>query len=371
MLYAPVSRSLRVGRTPGVRVRPPTGTQSVKFTNREFVSDIQVSNALPNVFRVDKSHFITPANSALFPWLSSISRNFEEYKIDEFHVTYEPSCTSGTTGQIAIGIDYDPVDPAPTSWQELTAWKGSKHGSVWAPLSFSADANIRSRGVYYTGFQGLGATINDPREFAAGKLYIATDGVTNGGVAFANGTAIGKVYLNYTVTLKVPQTNNDFVASAVSPGGYLAASPTQLAAMTAAAVGPVQIQNVFWNIDNEDFRKGTLPFRFVTPGAASALQAQTNWEGYIVRKVRKGDVGLNTVWPAMVLGNTSGLSQLVALSPATVSGTDCTVSRTAATIRAGDTINTAAPNYANNPTFTLMAVYFYPFPFASIASEGP
>lgn len=364
-MMAPVSRTLRVAATRGVR--SGRNRQSVTFTNREFFSNLTTPSDAATTFRVMVNALVNPANPQVFSWLASIADHFEEYKILKFKVIYEPSCTSSTTGQVVIGCDYDPQDPEPTDWSQVSSWKGAKHGSAWAPLTFYADKNIRRRSTYYTGVSSLDDTTatntEDVRETSAARLYVCHEGVTNNGVAFAANTVIGKLYVEYKIKLFIPQSNIDLIARAGANGGYfrLVAGTNQNAfnAMyTAAGTGNQPLM-----LNNMPIRNGYLPFSFTAGGALNAL---IPWEGYIERVA----TGANAYRPDVINVPTAVAGTGVTVlqcNNAGQAGTLCQIDRYYVRMPAGGQITWSSSNYTTNPVVFASfecIIYFRPFPFS-------
>lgn len=286
---APTAKTLRVPYSKGVRVGRKR--QSVTFSNREFMADLKTPADQSTDFNVTHECLVNPSNAQVFSWLASIADHFEEYRIKKFKVIYEPSCTSSTTGQIAIALDYDPQDDTPTSWSQVSSWKGAKHGSAWAPLTFYADKNIRRRRVYYTGMTSMQSTTvvttEDVRETSAAKLYICQDGITNSGALFTGGTTIGKLYVEYTVTLYIPQSNINLIAAGGYNGGMLTLLPGESAAAT-SMFGATFVGNVTQMLQKFPHTSGYLPFRPLSNGRIRAL---VPWEGYVTMTLRGTNAG--------------------------------------------------------------------------------
>jgi len=229
-------------------VETQTGQKSITLRGREFIRDVVCAvkaaaggGTLGQVAEYNVlSSLVSPTDSNMFSWLTQIAAKFEEYKFHGLAFTYEPQCTSLTTGVVGVYFDGDPQNSPPASWQTFTNTGCNTHGANWAkhqliiPRRYYAD-----RKVYYTKDQfddaapGKGAEI-DPLEYFIGSIGTATVGVTGNGAAadFPAGSVqyftVGKIYMDYAITLSkatldtTPRTSPQYphsAAQAVVPAG--------------------------------------------------------------------------------------------------------------------------------------------------------
>lgn len=84
---------------------------TIEFAHREFIGDLTSS-----VEFVNTAYPINPGNSTLFPWLSTIARNFEQYQmlglIFEFKTMSATAVGTTNTGlgTVIMATDYDVLD---------------------------------------------------------------------------------------------------------------------------------------------------------------------------------------------------------------------------------------------------------------------
>lgn len=90
------------------------GEDSIVVSDTSFVCDIYTSS-VAGAF-VNYSFDVSPTNTSLFPWLSSIASNYEEYELLGFIAKYKPTTSpynaNSAMGAIVITASYNPTAPA-------------------------------------------------------------------------------------------------------------------------------------------------------------------------------------------------------------------------------------------------------------------
>jgi len=82
--------------------------RSIRVAKREYITDVQSSINFTNTV-----YQINPANVALFPWLSSIAQNFQEYRIHGMVLQYTSlssdalNSTNTALGAVIMSTDYN------------------------------------------------------------------------------------------------------------------------------------------------------------------------------------------------------------------------------------------------------------------------
>lgn len=186
---APVAISSKKGNT---------GKDYYKTKGKERISNVTALNSSFNIVDV----FINPANNLLFPWLSGIGSKYDLYRFKRLRFTYTPSLPTSEEGSIYIGLDYNTLDPPPSSSSELCQLSHWTMNVVWKPTSISIDLN--SIDWLYT---RSGPVANaDYKTYDLGRLFFATEGVTY------NGT-VGYIEVEYDVEFKRRQP--DYTSSVV------------------------------------------------------------------------------------------------------------------------------------------------------------
>jgi len=188
------------------------GNNEVRVTHREFVQSLAVP--------VDSTQYnnitfdINPGNSALFPWLSKIARNYQQYRINGMVITYK-SMTSeyssaGSLGTVGIATNYN-VNDVP--YPNLVAFENSQFAVVNKP-SLSIIHAIECKEFAKNGLQlyvsdpgNQDAVTSDARFYNFAKLQVMTDGLPQ-----ASGTTIGQLWVSYDITLLKPIMSSESVA---------------------------------------------------------------------------------------------------------------------------------------------------------------
>jgi hypothetical protein len=177
---------------------------ATRVRHREFVTDITVG-ATPGNF-VNTSYVINPGNAALFPWLSKIAENYQQYEMHGcvfvFKSTTSDYSSAGALGKIAMATNYNVRDSAFANMQELENAEFSVSGkpslSRVHPIECAANNGVPLkkwvRDVQYDASGG------DDRLYDVGKFQFATQGLPS---STANAT-IGELWITYDITLFKP-----------------------------------------------------------------------------------------------------------------------------------------------------------------------
>lgn len=212
---APVAISTKTGNT---------GKDYYKTRGKERISNVTTLNSGFNIVDV----FINPANSSLFPWLSGIGSKYDLYHFKRLRFTYTPSLPTSEEGSVYIGLDYNTLDPPPSSSSELCQLSHWTMNVVWKPTSITIDLN--SIGWLYT---RSGPVANaDYKTYDLGRLFFATEGVTYTGT-------VGYIEVEYDVEFKRRQP--DYTSSVIPTTDVY----TPLAQIYAASVGANAVASSF------------------------------------------------------------------------------------------------------------------------------
>jgi len=131
----------------------------------------------------------------LFPWLSTIAQNFDEYKFNRLRLVYVPICSTADTGRVMIGYDPDSTDAVPVDRQGLSSYSCSAESSVWSVSTL--DCNLSNTNKwYYTNISG--DNLPSSAYLDQGQVFTAC---WSGGANLI----VGELYALYDVSLKSPQ----------------------------------------------------------------------------------------------------------------------------------------------------------------------
>jgi len=185
------------------------GQVECRVRHRELVAVIDGSVA----FNVS-TYPVQPGLQTTFPWLSNMATNWENYKFNRIGFRYVSRSSTAFTGSVSIAPDYDASDTPPTSYQELSSYQNVVSDAPWkdfvcqlSPRSTTLVGNSR--------YIRLGALSNneDIKLYDVANLQVAT-------VGQANTAVVGELWVEYDITLQIPQIQTPEVVSNVSAGQY-------------------------------------------------------------------------------------------------------------------------------------------------------
>jgi len=175
-------------------------TGATRIRHREYVGDITSSTAF-----TCWSYALNPGNPALFPWLSFMTQNYEQYRFSglvvEFKSTSSNALNSTNTalGTIGIVTQYDVTNPDFSTKQAAENYQGAQACNPSQSLLHFVECAPRT-GVldrYYC----RGRTLNpgeDPKFYDMGKVCF----FTQGSQAVAT---IGEMWVSYDVEFFTPK----------------------------------------------------------------------------------------------------------------------------------------------------------------------
>jgi hypothetical protein len=201
-----------------------------RVRHREYIQDIQSSTSFTTY-----SFPIQPGLSNLFPWLSQVAQNFEEYRIHGL-VVYLNS-TSGdaiASTNTALGVwgavtVYNPADPLLGSKSECENYIGAQSTKPSSSLIHGIECAPKSN-VLDRFFLREGAISGDLQFYDLGFIQIFTSGAQSV-------STIGEMWVSYDVELikpKLPQGGYN-TSSATLTGSTTVNSTTFLPPVTQSA----------------------------------------------------------------------------------------------------------------------------------------
>lgn len=197
---APVATSRRVTtRKPNVNANSTSAT----ISHREYVGDISGS-----VLFNSSGFALNPGNSAVFPWLSSIARNYESYVFKQLHFHYETSVSTTTAGTVMLAVDYDASDDAPSSKQALMGYAQAQRSAPWQECAFNCRAGDLHKFSSERYVRDDVPPVGDIKTYDVGNLFLATQGN-------ASDAVLGELYVSYVVELKTPQIHQTLIVAPV------------------------------------------------------------------------------------------------------------------------------------------------------------
>jgi len=181
------------------------GNHSVRVAHREYVSDVLVP---PNPVEYSNSEYtIQPSNASLFPWLSALAKQYQQYRIHgmvvEFRTNTSDYSAAGPMGVVGIATNYNVADlPFPT----LVAFENSEFAVVTKPSNSimhaieCAPQAGRDEWLYVrdTGSQDPNY-VADKRFSDFAKLQVMSSGLPG-----ESGNSLGQLWVSYDIEFCKP-----------------------------------------------------------------------------------------------------------------------------------------------------------------------
>jgi hypothetical protein len=188
----------------------------VRIVHRELVASIVGSST----FNVGTSLALNPGLAASFPWLSTQATGWEQFRFNKLKFCYYSRCATSTPGSIMMVPDYDAADGQPISEQIASAYRDVEEEVPWTP-TFSCALNVNAMhpdGRRKFIRQGALASNLDIKTYDVGNMFVCS----------TDGTAInwGKLWVEYDVSLFVPQLQPGGPTTAVYGGSFVGGGTT-------------------------------------------------------------------------------------------------------------------------------------------------
>ncbi len=185
------------------------GGRSFVAIHREFIQDITGTTNFSL-----QSFPISPTNNNLFPWLSQIASNFEEYRIHgmvyEFKTTSGAAVSSTNTalGTVIMATQYNPNDTPFSNKIEMENYEFCTSGGPFENFLHAIECKPQltvAPQLYVNQPTSAGAVV-DPRLTNFGTFNIATVGMQASNV-------IGELWVSYYVELLKPRISSLILGS--------------------------------------------------------------------------------------------------------------------------------------------------------------
>jgi hypothetical protein len=165
----------------------------IVVSHREFITDVAGSVAFSNT-----QFAVNPGLVNTFPWLSRIAAQYESYQFEKLDFVFETVAATSATGTVALAIDYDASDAAPTTKTQIMSYRNAVRSPAWSNCAnCSVREDLSKLKSNYVRSSGLSAN-QDVKLYDIGNLNIAVQGQ-------AGTTAVGELYVEYIVRLITPQ----------------------------------------------------------------------------------------------------------------------------------------------------------------------
>lgn len=208
----------------------------IRVSRKEVVSVINC-NTIPFALSTSLTPveaLVNPGNPKLFPWLSGVADLYEKYRFTRMTFRLVSANPSTSAGIVYLAFDTDPIDPVPTTMQEMMANQMATTATVWETVDLRLDmARVNSGMDWRYTKARVGDLSREPRTTYIGQLFIGSAGTYG---------AIFNLEIDYEVEFSVEQlsyTQEQVISSASFSGTSGTSYPNQLVA-TPGKVGTVQ-----------------------------------------------------------------------------------------------------------------------------------
>lgn len=207
-----------------------SGSTCIK--HREYLRDVYSSTD----FNLDR-YIINPGSSGLFPWLSQMAHNFEQYRIlglcVEFKSTSSNALASTNTALGVVGLvtQYEADDPEFENKQQFENYEGAQScnpsQSMLHFIECAKGQNVLDR-MYV---RDIVTVVDDARFFDLGLVSVMTQGMQQVGVN------IGELWVSYDIEFYKPKMPYYGANDPAADAYYASLSPYT----TAQSFGPTQL----------------------------------------------------------------------------------------------------------------------------------
>lgn len=204
IITAPVARAKqsRVGRP-----KIASNSNQADVSHSEYVCDLMGSVAFTTV-----SFTVNPGEEKLLSWLSALAKRYEKYQFKKLTFRIEPTCGTSTVGSVVVTFDHDVEDSPPSDKKEALAASGAVRTPPWSAISYSIPpALLAKRGQLNT--KSAFSRVKESLLHDLGRVHISTEGM-------ADASAVGEIFVDYTVSLSIPQGSNTLASTVKGDASY-------------------------------------------------------------------------------------------------------------------------------------------------------
>lgn len=189
----------------------PESDDGIIYSKREYVSEIYgppLIGANPAPF-VLQEYNINPGLERVFPWLSQIAANFDEYEMMQLCFTFKSTTTesgnqtNGQVGTVIMATNYNAAAPVFTEKFTMMQYASACSGRLTETLQHFVECDPKklsgSVGDYVR--TNPVVTNQDLKTYDHGKFQIA---IANCTANLAN-QSLGELWVSYTVKLRKPK----------------------------------------------------------------------------------------------------------------------------------------------------------------------
>jgi hypothetical protein len=177
------------------------------MSKREYVTRV-VSPPTPGDFS-NGSYSINPGLSGVFPFMSQIAANYDEYEFKHLVFHYKPTISrasqSGAMGSILLACNYNAGAPKFDDYREMIEYMGAMECRICDEAVFGVECDPSKRAGKATEYvrTGMVPVGEDIKTYDLGLFQIATADISASD--YPAGTLLGHLFVEYEIVLGKPK----------------------------------------------------------------------------------------------------------------------------------------------------------------------
>jgi len=236
-------------------------TGALHINHTEYVQDVLGTSEFTN-----NAYPINPGDPALFPWLSQIACNYDEYEFSGlvFHyrsVTGDVVTSTSQLGTVILVTNYNSGAAPFTSKQSMMDYDGASRVKISEDLISGVECDRSKLSMGGSLFVALNGTVppgQDLKTYYHGLFQIATNACSSTG-------QIGELWVSYKVTLRKPKAAVSIGAQIPTSVLNISTNSTVCNAANGAPLTPsvdtlFTVNSQFNNLEDCSYAGGIFPF---------------------------------------------------------------------------------------------------------------
>lgn len=263
--------------------QPSFGEESIRVRHTEFVENVDATTTFTN-----RTYPLNPGIASVFPWLSAIARNYEQYRVNGMIIQYKSttsdaiaSATALGFGQVIMATNYDASAAGFESQEQMLNYMFSNSGKPSIDILHAIECEPTDT-PYKLHYVRSGAipTNADAKLYDHGIFQLATTGMQ------AAYSGMGQLFISYDISFFKPVQNNTLgfsvlqdqyqLTGALNTSSTLGSTSTKLSGSN-IGTSIVQDGSGNWSILQfpEDVQDGVYLISYDVEGASTAVASPT------------------------------------------------------------------------------------------------
>lgn len=177
---------------------------TIKVSHKEYIGDVYGPNADSNFS--NQTYRINPGNKSVFPWLSQLAANYDEYVLEQCIFTYKSTvsdfaASSGQVGQVITATQYNAASSPFTDKRSMMEYDAAESAKTTQNVVSGVECDNRKLSGSKGKFVRTGPPKGDINDYDHGVFNIAVYDVP----ATYAGQALGELWISYTIILRKPK----------------------------------------------------------------------------------------------------------------------------------------------------------------------